>query len=55
MILGILGGLTVVDSYNRTEKFAIGSALIAITLVILGMLSVFTGIILHTIRAYMTE
>ncbi|HLY27113.1 MAG TPA: glycosyltransferase family 2 protein [Aggregatilineales bacterium] len=55
MLLGILGGLTVIDSYNRSQRFAIGSGLISITLVILGMLCMFTGIILHTIRAYMTE
>jgi glycosyltransferase involved in cell wall biosynthesis len=55
MLLGLLFGYGVVDSYNMTEKLAVGSALIAITLVIIGTVTLFTGIILHTIRAYMTE
>src|SRR5450432_3460765 len=52
MLLGLLFGYGVVDSYNVTEKLAVGSALIAITLVIIGTVTLFTGIILHTIRAY---
>ncbi len=55
MLLGLFFGYGVVDSYNATEKLAVGSALIAITLVIIGTVTLFTGIILHTIRAYMTE
>jgi glycosyltransferase involved in cell wall biosynthesis len=55
LLIGAVLGVLIVDSFNRFEKFPIGTALIAITLMIIGLLSVFTGIILHTIRAYMTE
>jgi glycosyltransferase involved in cell wall biosynthesis len=52
---GLILGYTVVDTYNLYSKFAIGNALIAVTLVIIGIFTIFTGVILHTIRAYMTE
>jgi glycosyltransferase involved in cell wall biosynthesis len=52
---GLFLGLTVVDSYNMYSKLAVGTALIAISLCIVGLFSIFTGIILHTIRAYMTD
>ena len=55
LLFGLGLGLNVVDIYNRYLQLAIGTAMIAITLVIIGLLSIFTGIILHTIRAYMTE
>jgi glycosyltransferase involved in cell wall biosynthesis len=52
---GLIWGWLVRDSYYLYGELAIGNALIAVTLVITGMFSIFTGIILHTIRAYMTE
>lgn len=55
LISGLLiGYFNVVAVYNTYSVFAVGSALIAITLVITGLLTIFTGLILHTIRAYMT-
>jgi hypothetical protein len=55
LVVGLWMGFNVVSAYNRYFELAVGTALIAITLVITGLLTIFTGIILHTIRAYMTE
>jgi glycosyltransferase involved in cell wall biosynthesis len=55
ILAGLLLGFTVIDAYNVYSKLAVGNALIAITLVIIGIFALFTGIILHTIRAYMTQ
>jgi len=51
----LLLGFLVVDSYNVHSQLAVGTALIAVTLIIVGIFTIFTGVILHTIRAYMTE
>jgi hypothetical protein len=55
LAVGVLIGFSVVSTYNLYSALAVGNALIAITLCILGVFSIFTGVILHTIRAYMTE
>lgn len=55
IIAGLILGFSVIDAYNVYSKLAVGNALLAITLVIIGIFSLFTGIILHTIRAYVTE
>ncbi|MEP7284921.1 MAG: glycosyltransferase family 2 protein [Chloroflexota bacterium] len=54
-LTGLLLAFDVIDRYGRFEKFAVGRAVFAVALVIIGIFSVFTGIILHTIRSYMTE
>jgi glycosyltransferase involved in cell wall biosynthesis len=55
LFLGVILGFGVVDSYGKYDKLALGTALIAVSLVIIGIFTMFTGIILHTIRAYLTE
>src|SRR5258707_13282335 len=55
LLTGFLLGFAVVDAYNKHAQLALGTAIIAVTLVMVGIFTVFTGIILHTIRAYMTE
>jgi len=55
IIIGLLLGLDVLDRYGTFSQLALGRLLVAITLLITGLLSTFTGIILHTIRSYMTE
>jgi hypothetical protein len=45
----------VIDRYTLFQQLAVGRMLLSAILLITGLLSVFTGIILHTIRAYMTE
>jgi glycosyltransferase involved in cell wall biosynthesis len=55
LVAGLVLGVGVVESYRTFSALAIGTSLIAITLVIVGLFSLFTGIILHTIRAYLAE
>jgi glycosyltransferase involved in cell wall biosynthesis len=49
---GLWEGSQVVQDYNDTGEFYIGPALITVLLCILGALSLFTGLILHTIRSF---
>jgi glycosyltransferase involved in cell wall biosynthesis len=53
MTIGVVLALNVVDAYWRYYQLATGTAIISMTLCIVGALTFFTGIILHTIRAYM--
>jgi glycosyltransferase involved in cell wall biosynthesis len=55
LIVGLVLGIQVVGTYRTYSALAVGTALIAITLVLVGVFAIFTGLILHTIRAYMTE
>ncbi len=55
ILIGLLLGASVVSTYNTYSALALGTALIAITLCIIGVFAIFTGVILHTIRAYMSE
>jgi hypothetical protein len=45
----------VVDVYTHTLELAIGTALITVMLCIVGVLSIFTGIMLHALRAVLVE
>jgi glycosyltransferase involved in cell wall biosynthesis len=49
IIVGIAMGLWVVDIYSNSGQFAIGTSLIGVMLLIIGILSIFTGIMLHAI------
>ena len=49
---GLWQGWRVVQGYNAGQGFWIGVALLAALLCIVGILSVFTGLILHTIRSF---
>jgi glycosyltransferase involved in cell wall biosynthesis len=49
VIAGAALGFWVVEVYSRTGQFAIGTSLIGILLLIVGTLSVFVGLMLHTI------
>ncbi len=51
LILGLALGAIVVDRYNDYQTLAVGTALISILLAIIGIQTLFTGIILHSIRA----
>ncbi len=55
LLAGLLWGLLVVQIYTRTLELAVGYALISAILVIVGTLSLFTGIMLHSIRAMFLE
>lgn len=55
LTLGIALGVVVVDTYNTYAELAVGYALISIFLSLVGLQTVFTGIILHTIRAFLAD
>jgi glycosyltransferase involved in cell wall biosynthesis len=55
LLAGLLLGLIVVDRYNTYQKLAVGYALISILLDIIGIQTLFTGIILHSIRAFLAK
>ena len=50
LLFGLLWGARVVDIYRHTQQLAIGYALIAVLLCILGGVGLSTGIILHSLR-----
>ncbi len=52
---GLAWGVWVVDIYHRTQELAIGYAMISVLLFIVGSLCLFTGIILHSVRALLLE
>ena len=52
LAFGIREGWRVVHGYNEFGEFWLGPALVAVLLSIVGTLSVFTGLILHTIRSF---
>lgn len=49
VIVGVLLGMWVVEVYSRSGQFAIGTSLIGILLLIVGILSVFVGLMLDAI------
>jgi glycosyltransferase involved in cell wall biosynthesis len=49
VITGVAMGLWVVDVFSRTKEFAIGTSLIGIMIIIVGTLSIYTGVMLHAI------
>lgn len=55
LILGIILGAIVIDRYNTYQTLAVGYALISILLDLIGIQTLFTGIILHTIRAFLAD
>lgn len=55
LAIGIGLALIVVDRYRIYTQLALGTAIVSMTLSIVGVLTIFTGLILHTIRAYMTR
>jgi tetrahydromethanopterin S-methyltransferase subunit B len=42
-------GFWVIGIYNETYKFAIGTSLLAILALMIGVISIFNGIMLHAI------
>lgn len=55
LVAGLTMGAVVVDRYNTYMRLAVGYALISVLLCLIGIQTVFTGIILHTIRAFLTD
>jgi len=50
---GLLLGVVVIERYNTYQNLAVGYALISILLDIIGIQTLFTGIILHSLRAFL--
>ena len=55
MLAAFVLGMVVIERYNTYQTLAVGYALISIMLGIVGIQAVFTGIILHSIRAFLTN
>ncbi len=55
LLFGLLWGLLVVDIYSRTQVLAFGYSLIAVLFTLAGVLTMLTGIILHSIRGLLVE
>jgi glycosyltransferase involved in cell wall biosynthesis len=51
LLPGLLLGLAVVSSYDQTGQFAVGHGLLTVLLVLAGLLALFSGVLLHTMRA----
>jgi len=49
IIVGVTMGLWVVEVFSQTKEFAIGTSLIGIMIIIVGTLSIYTGVMLHAI------
>lgn len=55
LVLGLLLGAAVVNIYNAHQSLAIGYALVSVLLDLVGLQTLFTGIILHSIRAFLAS
>lgn len=55
LITGLILGAVVVQRYEAYQTLAVGYALISIMLFIVGVQTLFTGIILHSIRAFLND
>jgi DNA-binding response OmpR family regulator len=55
LLLGFGMGVIVVNIYQRTDELAVGYAMISVLLTLVGMLSLSTGIILHSVRGLLID
>ncbi len=55
LLAGLLLGAVVIDRYNTYQNLAVGYALISILLDLIGIQTLFTGIVLHSIRAFLAD
>jgi glycosyltransferase involved in cell wall biosynthesis len=53
LILGLWEGLRVIRGWDTYHDFWLGPALLAVLLCVVGALSLFTGLILHTIKSFL--
>lgn len=52
---GLALGLNIVETYARTQTLAVGYGLITVMLCVIGMLLLFAGVILHSMRGMLEE
>ena len=55
LMLGVFMGLAVVSIYITSEKLAVGYALIGVLCMVMGTMSLFSGLILHSVRALLVS
>jgi glycosyltransferase involved in cell wall biosynthesis len=55
LFIGLAWGIWVVDIYSSSHELAVGYALISVLLVITGLLTLFTGLTLHSVRGILLE
>ena len=55
LILGLLMGLAVVSIYIASAKLAVGYALNSVLCMVMGTMSLFSGLILHSVRALLVS
>jgi glycosyltransferase involved in cell wall biosynthesis len=54
-VIGLIVGVWVINVYYASHELAVGMALVAVLLLFLGPLTLFTGIILHSLRGLILE
>jgi glycosyltransferase involved in cell wall biosynthesis len=55
LLIGLGWGILVLDIYRRVQTLALGYALLSVLFTVIGVLSVFAGIILHSVRGLLLE
>ncbi len=55
LLAGFGTGIWVVDRYTQQQELAVGIALVSVMLMVVGTLSLFTGIILHSTRGLLLD
>ena len=55
LVFGLLMGLAVVSIYITSAKLAVGYALISVLCMVTGTMSLFSGLILHSVRALLVS
>ena len=55
LLAGLLIGVDIVSIYAASQKLAIGYALLSVLCVIIGAMSLFSGVMLHSVRALLTS
>src|SRR5207249_4003962 len=51
LLMGVVLGVTVTSIYTESHVLAVGYALLAVLFTIAGLLAVFTGVLLHSLRS----
>jgi hypothetical protein len=55
LLTGLSLGFAVIRIFNDTHQLALGYAMITVLLTIVGVLAVFTGLMLNAMRSFITE
>lgn len=55
LVTGVIWSLFIIDIYVRSRQLAIGYALIDVILILIGILAIFVGLILHSVRAFFLD